>query len=362
LRHKKISFDKKTLAYFVERAYFKNDRKIINFKYYFMENSKNKSFSELLTPEEQTKVLEDVIGKGLYDKVLPLAKDGYAFNTFIFDLLRVCGKTDVLEQVWNTDFRFIGHLKPLLSFVVLCKGEEDAARFIKERREDVFVWHSCCSYFTDNMLEAVEDWNALVSRGRADILARHGRYDEIINNYSRLASCHEAARTLKECNLMQRIIRLKQYDWLLTPEWLPEGAQYLIEAGEMQRVVMRFRHCKTLPPAAREICDFSEGRELLRREGLHEWLYDAGYPQYMAEDGKWLQLAEHGRFDLINWTRVTDKFQRKRIVSLAVKNEEWDFLLKTEQYRTLLKQGKFKPVLKHIAQNLGFGQDDKKPA
>lgn len=363
MQYKTISFDKKTLAYFVDRAYFKSDRKIINFKYYFMENSKNKSFSELLIPEKQTQVLENVINKGLYDNVPALAKDGYAFNIFIFDLLRVCGKTDVLEQVWNTDFHFRGHVKSLLSFVALCKGEEDAARFIAKRREDISVWNSCYSYFTDNMLEAVEDWNALVSRGRADILARHERYDDIINNYSRLASCHgfQTARMLKERNLMQRIVRLKQYDWLLTPEWLPEGAQHLIETGKMQKVVAHFRHSKTLPEAARTICNSLEGRELLRRAGLYEWLYDAGYPQYMADDGKWLQLAEHGRFDLINWTRVTDKCHRKRIVSLAVKNEEWNFLLKTRQYRALLKQGKFKPVLKHIMQNPVLGQSDKKP-
>lgn len=311
-----------------------------------METLKKKSFAELLTPEEQMKVLENVINKGLFDQIVPLAQEGYAFSVFIFDLLRTCGKTDILEQIWDMNFSFKGHLKQLLFFIVRYKGEENAARFIAKHREDSSIWDTCYCYLPDSMLEVVQDWKALVSRGNLDALMRHERFDDIINNFSRFSSNSKAARALKEHGLMQRIVQLKQYDWLLTPEWQPEGARYLVENGEAMLVIRHFSCLTVTAKVIKEIiCASPENRELLRRRGLYEWLFDAGYPEYLAEDGKWQMLADHRRFDLIDWSKVDSKFDRQRIVAMAVRNNRWDFLLKNRQYKVLLKHGKIKLLL-----------------
>lgn len=311
-----------------------------------MEKSNKKSFAEFLSNEEQTKVLENVINKGLFDQVVPLAAKGYAFSLFIFDLLRTCGRSDIMEEVWNMAFRFHGSCKYLTSYVKEYKGTENAARFIKERRDICPVWNACYSYFTDDMLEAVQDWKALVSRGNVEALIEHRRYDDIISAYHRWSSGArtKAAKVLREQKLEQRIIELRQYEWLAIQDWQPEGAKCLIAAGKTEELVNAWTCCENLPEHLRCLCDTEEGREMLCRKNKYKWLYDAGHPEYMVKNKKWVSLARFNRFDLIDWQQV-DKGDKTVIIRLAVRNKRWDFLLKNRQYKVLLKHGKVKLLL-----------------
>lgn len=311
-----------------------------------METSNKKRFAEFLLPEEQIKALENVINKGLFDEVVPLAAEGYTFNLFIFDLLRTSGRSDIMEQVWDMNFHFHGPGKQLVAYVEKYKGTEPAARFIKEHRDTCPIWNSCYNYFSDSMFEAVQDWKALVSRGNIEVLIKHQCFDDIISGYHRWSSSARAtaARFLREQKLEQRIIELRQYDWLTIQDWQPEGAAYLIAAGKYEELLNAWNYCEDLPEHLRCLCETEEGRKLLLRKNKCKWLYDAGYPEYIAQNKKWVSLARLNRFDLIDWQQV-EKRDKDTIIHIAIRKKQWNFLLKNKQYKALLMSGKIKLLL-----------------
>lgn len=314
-----------------------------------MEKTSKKNFAKFLTPEEQTKALENVIDKGLFDQIVPLAADGYTFNLLIFELLRTCKKHDILEQIWNMDFQFFGPCKQLTSYVEKSKGMAEAARFIQERRATCSIWNSCYIYFSDEMLEVVQDWDALVARGNFDLLLKNERYDNIIRGYERFSSsnCAKAIQILKEKNLGSRVLELKQYKLLTMQDWQPEGAQLLIAAGKGDYLIRCWHYYEDLPEELHSLCETEEGRELLCRKNKRKWLYDAGYPQYMVQNQEWVQLARLDRFDLVDWKQANE-CEKGTLINIAVRHRQWDFLLKNRQYRVLLKHRKFKLLIKFL--------------
>ena len=316
-------------------------------------DTKNQFLSDMLSTEEQIKVLESVIQKGNYDRLTELASKGYCFNIYLFDLLHNCGQDEVLDKIWNTDFTFKGMNKTMLNYLVMCKGEVKTAHFVAERIERSKVWQSCYQQFTPSMYEEVEDWKALCKKGCYEILAKHGKFDLIINDYnghnaSVISSSNgyisKAVKILRQNNMEDRILELGQYGWFMCTEWQAEGVKILMKAGKLNVI---YEHCKKIssiiPEPIRRMCETEQGREFLRDKGEYTWLVQCGHPEILVEDKKWTYLARHRKYEFIDWNSwLATAVNSEEVFEAAVKAEQWEFLTENKKRLMLIKNGQFK--------------------
>lgn len=316
-------------------------------------DTKIQFLSDMLSTEEQIKVLESVIQKGNYDRLPELASKGYCFNIYLFDLLHNSGEDEVLDKIWDTDFTFKGMNKTMLNYLIVCKGETESAHFIAERIDRCKVWQNCYQQFTPSMYEEVEDWKALCKKGCYEILAKHGKFDLIINDFNgHCASViqgssgfiSKAIKILRQNNMADRVLELGQYGWFMCTEWQAEGVKILMKAGKLNVI---YEHCKKIssiiPEPIRRMCETEEGREFLRSKGEYSWLVQCGYPKILVEDKKWDYLARHRKYEFIDWTAwLAAAVDSKDVFEAAVRAEQWEFLTENKKRLMLIKNGQFK--------------------
>lgn len=316
-------------------------------------DTKIQFLSDMLSTEEQIKVLESVIQKGNYDRLPELASKGYCFNIYLFDLLHNSGEDEVLDKIWDTDFTFKGLSKTALNYLIMCKGETESAHFIAERIDRCKVWQNCYQQFTPSMYEEVEDWKALCKKGCYEILAKHGKFDLIINDFNgHCASViqgssgfiSKAIKILRQNNMADRVLELGQYGWFMCTEWQAEGVKILMKAGKLNVI---YEHCKKIssiiPEPIRRMCETEEGREFLRSKGEYSWLVQCGYPKILVEDKKWDYLARHRKYEFIDWTAwLAAAVDSKEVFEAAVRAEQWEFLTENKKRLMLIKNGQFK--------------------
>lgn len=316
--------------------------------------TKTFNLSEMLSTEEQIKVLETVIQTGNYDKLPELARKGYCFNIYLFDLLHNCGQDEVLNKIWDTDFTFKGLNKSALNYLVMCKGEIEAAHFLAERIGRCKVWQTCYQQLPSSMYEEVEDWKMLCKKGCYDILAKHGKFDMIINDFNghnASISCSsngfiaKGVKILRQHNMSDRILELEQYGWLMCTEWQAEGVKILMKAGKLNAI---YEYCKRINPASctepiRRMCETEQGREFLRDKGEYTWLVQCGYPEILKEDKKWAYLAKHRKYEFIDWySWLASAADYQDVFETAVRAEQWEFLAENKKRLMLIKNGQFK--------------------
>lgn len=317
-----------------------------------MEQTKRLSF---LSPKDQERILMNIIAQKQYDRIISLSSDGFKMTPLILETLLRSGQKDTVIAILKENFDFDGdfeYLRRLLEEVInkdelgqfiVYKANNDTNSNMKSR------WRILCASVSATKLAENEAWKMLLHQKEWNILAEHGRFDDIIcipqQQYT-----PKAAQLLEKYNMYDRIIELGRFQWLI---YMSRGAELLSQHKQFR---ILFENRKNLKDWKEDdvykfLLKDEEGINFLYKE-YPQNLLTRGYYQIFQKNQDWKFLAQNKCYHQIDWIQWRQQIRKGHpneieiFLVAAEKDRRWDILAEERQWLTLLRNCQFGLALK----------------